>query len=983
MPERTVFVSYSHKDKDLLGPLVAQLKALEQAGLLDVWVDTRIDAGDKWYVDIEEAMERAVVAVCLVSEHFLASDFCTKEEIPFLLKRTEQDGLLIIPVLLSDCPWYAHRWVEERQLVPGEGQSVRTNYPTNPAAVFSKVARRIHDKFSDPNYRPPKPRLKWSPLAPERINRTRLPETGAALFGRDEELKLLDAVWSDDSSSRTRVLAFTAHGGVGKSTLINHWLDEMARDHFRGASCVFGWSFHSQGVREQGQASADTFVAEALRFFGDEAMAASPASAWDKGARLARLVGADRALLVLDGMEPLQSAQTYERGKLRDPALESLLRGLTKQSAGLCVITTRESIPDLATRPGFAERDLEQISPEAGRALLRTLRVVGTDAELEALAGRFGPHALAVSLLGVYLREHPGHGIGPAQALDRLRGTRPIDRVLTGFEQWLGESAAREALRLLGFFDRPADPGCLRALRAAPAIPGLTDLLAVLGEPEWNRALDRLEKLRLIHLQENESGDRWVDTHPVIREHFAEQLKGTDVWREGHRRIYEHLCASTPDRPQPTLEDLQPLYQAVAHGCQAGLQQEACEKVYFARIARGNEAYTVKKLGVFGSELGAVACFFDQPWKRVSPTLTEAVQAWLLNAAAYRLRALGRLNEALEPMRAGLKNYLKQEHWGFSARLASNLSELELTLGAVAGAVGDAEQSVTYADRSDDADWQWISRTTHADALHQAGRRAAAETRFREAEQMEAQRHPEYPLLYSLWGFRYCDLLLAASECAAWQRVLAPSDQTSTSQRLAECKSVEQRTVTTRGWEGLLFEDGLLEVALDHLTLGRAALYAAILERSAAFTPLQRPNESAAPSGDERRSGLKVALQTSSRELDAAVDGLRRSGYMDDLPRGLLTRAWQRFLDGKCAGPQSAQEDLDEAWEIAERGPMRLFLADIHLHRARLFFREATYPWESPTVDLAAARRLIEQCGYGRRKEELEDAKAGLRQQHS
>jgi len=32
------------------------------------------------------------------------------------------------------------------------------------------------------------------------------------------------------------------------------------------------------------------------------------------------------------------------------------------------------------------------------------------------------------------------------------------------------------------------------------------------------------------------------------------------------------------------------------------------------------------------------------------------------------------------------------------------------------------------------------------------------------------------------------------------------------------------------------------------------------------------------------------------------------------------------------------------AWEIAERGPMKLFLAAIHFHRARLFFREAAYP---------------------------------------
>ena len=86
------------------------------------------------------------------------------------------------------------------------------------------------------------------------------------------------------------------------------------------------------------------------------------------------------------------------------------------------------------------------------------------------------------------------------------------------------------------------------------------------------------------------------------------------------------------------------------------------------------------------------------------------------------------------------------------------------------------------------------------------------------------------------------------------------------------------------------------------------------------------------------------------------------------------------------AGSGSTQSDLDEAWEIAERGPMPLFLADIHLHRARLFFRETPYPWNQhpdgtprgPADDLAAARRLIEKHGYWRRKEELEDAEAAI-----
>jgi hypothetical protein len=59
---------------------------------------------------------------------------------------------------------------------------------------------------------------------------------------------------------------------------------------------------------------------------------------------------------------------------------------------------------------------------------------------------------------------------------------------------------------------------------------------------------------------------------------------------------------------------------------------------------------------------------------------------------------------------------------------------------------------------------------------------------------------------------------------------------------------------------------------------------------------------------------------------------------------------------------------------------MQLFLADIHLHRARLFGlsndRPENYPWTSPQHDLAEARRLIEKHGYGRRTEELEDAEA-------
>ena len=522
------------------------------------------------------------------------------------------------------------------------------------------------------------------------------------------------------------------------------------------------------------------------------------------------------------------------------------------------------------------------------------------------------------------------------------------------------EEARREValLKLLGLFDRPATADCVAALRQAPAIPGLTEPLVGLAEDDWEFSLTALRDAKLLTVNREEGSGVLValDAHPLLREYFATQLRRQqpEAWRAAHRRLYEHLCATTPDKPDAKLEDLEPLYQVVAHGCQAGLQQEACDKVYFARIIRRNEEYSWRKLGAFGSDLGVIACFFEHPWSRVSPALTEADQAWLLSEAAFRLRALGRLTEALEPLRAGLENFVTQQEWKNAAGMASNLSELELTLGEVAGAVGDAEQSVSHADRSGDAFQRESKRATHADALHQAGRRAEAEACFREAEEIQAEDQPDYPLLYSLPGFRYCDLLSAEAERAAWGATCSgglrpPEDDDA---HRATLEAVSKRAAQTLKWYELNKQLWLLDIALDHLTLGRAALYGAILEGSS-LDPCYAP-------------------------LQHAADGLRRSGNMDDLPRGLLTRAWLRSLEGRRSGPESAQSDLDEAWEIAERGPMKLYMADIHLHRARLFFREAQYPWGSPATDLAAARELIQKCGYGRRKEELEDAERAI-----
>ncbi len=265
MSKPTVFISYSHKDEKWKDRLLPHLKMLEQQGRLEVWDDRRIDAGDSWYPEIREAMERAAVAVCLISAKFLASDFCVKEEVPFLLTRREREGMVLIPVLVDACAFELIDWLAPLQMLPRDGKSVAADYATTHAVVFTEVARRLSKALQDPGYRTEKAEPGWAPLGEEFIDIQRLPQTGFELFGRQKELELLDEAWD---SEQTNVVSLVAYGGVGKSTLVSKWLERLSAENYRGAERVYAWSFYSQGTKEQAT-SADFFFNEALQWFGE------------------------------------------------------------------------------------------------------------------------------------------------------------------------------------------------------------------------------------------------------------------------------------------------------------------------------------------------------------------------------------------------------------------------------------------------------------------------------------------------------------------------------------------------------------------------------------------------------------------------------------------------------------------------------------------------------------------------------------------
>ncbi len=355
--------------------------------------------------------------------------------------------------------------------------------------------------------------------APDDISIGRLPITGEHLFGREAELTRLDQAWADPEIN---VISLVAWGGVGKSALVNHWLGTMAKKNYRGARRVYGVSFYSQGPRETA-ASADTVVDEALRRFDDPDPAAG--SPWDKGERLAKLVREAPTLLIFDGLEPLQNPPGPDAGRLKDPALQSLVRELAASNPGLCVITTRHRVADIghliaATAPVIA---LEYLSDEAGAALLRQRGVEGPDDELQQASREFGGHGLALNLLGTYLHEVCQGDVRRRDEVSLLDSDVEqgghAKRVMESYENWFGQGPELAALRIIGLFDRPADSKAVAALREAPPIPELTDALQNLTDAKWPQTLAKLRRAGLLAQPDPNDPDT-LDAHPLVREHL-------------------------------------------------------------------------------------------------------------------------------------------------------------------------------------------------------------------------------------------------------------------------------------------------------------------------------------------------------------------------------------------------------------------------------------------------------------------------------
>jgi transcriptional regulator with XRE-family HTH domain/tetratricopeptide (TPR) repeat protein len=338
-----------------------------------------------------------------------------------------------------------------------------------------------------------------------------------------------------------RVLALVAVGGAGKTVVVRALEVE-----------AFVWSFYQD---ERGEALLDALL---------ERIGEPPEPAGTRIDRVERgLARADAPLLVLDGLEVLQSDGLGDRarGELEDPSLRRLLRAIADGlGQARALITSRFPPRDLEPWEGSAYQriDLAPLSASEGAELLAAWGLV----DAGALAARVGGHALSLAMVGSYVQGCLG---GDPRRFDEI----DLD------EARRDDPLARRLVTVLSAHAAALDPAERTTLAALSIFPGGATRSALAGLPlgvPIDRLPRALRRLRTLGLAEGDADRTWL--HPFVAR-FARTLLpgGPGPLHEAERaRLASGLYGATPGA---AAEDVERLEQLLHHTLGAGRSVEA------------------------------------------------------------------------------------------------------------------------------------------------------------------------------------------------------------------------------------------------------------------------------------------------------------------------------------------------------------------------------------------------------------------------
>ena len=143
-----VFFSYKQKaeDSDFMAEILEYLEGLKKENI-EFWTDQELRIGDRWNHEIQQKLKETDIALVLVSQAYLDSDFCINTEIRSFIDKK----ITIMPIMLSPCEWERHAWLSNIQYLPGRGENLVEHYQDSGGrkGIYKKIRMALREEAAN------------------------------------------------------------------------------------------------------------------------------------------------------------------------------------------------------------------------------------------------------------------------------------------------------------------------------------------------------------------------------------------------------------------------------------------------------------------------------------------------------------------------------------------------------------------------------------------------------------------------------------------------------------------------------------------------------------------------------------------------------------------------------------------------------------------------------------------------------------------
>jgi tetratricopeptide (TPR) repeat protein len=587
---------------------------------------------------------------------------------------------------------------------------------------------------------------------PPRLHNQTPPEPN--FVGRKE---MLETITDWYNNPEVRIGALTGWGGVGKSAIVRKWYDTLESNNIKPDG-IFWWGFYRNAYLEQ-------FLNALLRYVSQGQIEPETIkSTWEKTERIKQYIHQETYLIILDGLEQMQKSESGDEfGKMIHRECTELLRYFADapEAGGLCLITTRYPLKDLDEwhERGYEKLSLIDLSIPDSLLMLRRQGVKGSDEDMIEVIQRYKGHALSLTALAGYLTRYYEGDIKQAQDVTFILGDKErfkdVNKLLSKYAEKMSE-AERIFLYIFSLFRTEVTENDFAGVfRHKIEGTKFNDVLVKMCELDFRDQINGLVDWRLISFDKTK---KVYTTHPVIKGYFESDFDDKNK-KLCHKRIYQYFGEYAPKRPE-TLEEMQPLFEQVYHGCAAGLYDEVINDIYWEKIHRKDEHFMYHKLGAWETNLSLVKNFFPGGELSQMPLVSEkSMQSFLLNEAGLTLLNTGRPKEAEEPFLTGVKMEIEAKDWKNASTGYRNLADLQYRTGELESGLESAKKARDAAEKAASDRDIIKSKACHAWILHLLSKKEEVDKEFRQADQLE-KKISDYRL-YSTTGVFYADFLLS------------------------------------------------------------------------------------------------------------------------------------------------------------------------------------------------------------------------------